>query len=54
MHLLFLAFHSQGASNAKMKDEVTALKAQILTMERRQSSVVKAAIEVKRSRQTTT
>lgn len=36
----------QGAKNAKMKDEVTALKAQILSMERRQSSVVKAAVKV--------
>eukprot|EP00903_Cladosiphon_okamuranus_P011997 g11266.t1 len=35
----------KGAKNTKLKDEVTALKAQILSMERRQSSVVQAAVQ---------
>lgn len=36
----------QGAKNTKMQQEVIALKAQIVTMERRQASVVKAAVKV--------
>lgn len=36
----------KGSSNTKMKEEVTALKARIVSMERTQSSVVRAAVKV--------
>lgn len=36
----------QGINNTKMEQEVTALKAHIVSMERGQASLVKAAVEV--------
>lgn len=43
-------FTSQGSSNTKIKEEVTALKAHIVSMEKEQAYVVNAAVKVKRAK----